>query len=92
MSVSAGMDRVLLLPALLLAALLLACSGGIHGATFSRYSFPKDFIFGTGSSAIQVLLVLPCMALLHYLQIDSYTHLVYAGFYNSITEFRLESD
>ncbi|VAI86131.1 unnamed protein product [Triticum turgidum subsp. durum] len=46
------MDRALLVPALLLAALL-ACSGGVHGAGFNRYSFPKGFIFGTGSSAIQ---------------------------------------
>uniref|UniRef100_A0ACD5Y8C4 Uncharacterized protein n=1 Tax=Avena sativa TaxID=4498 RepID=A0ACD5Y8C4_AVESA len=46
------MDRALLLPVLLLAALLLACSSGVHGA-FNRSSFPKDFIFGTGSSAIQ---------------------------------------
>ncbi|CAM0914167.1 unnamed protein product [Alopecurus aequalis] len=44
------MDRALLLPALvLLAAALL---GGVHGA-FNRSSFPDDFIFGTGSSAIQ---------------------------------------
>ncbi|VAI73952.1 unnamed protein product [Triticum turgidum subsp. durum] len=27
--------------------------GGVHGAGFNRYSFPKGFIFGTGSSAIQ---------------------------------------
>uniref|UniRef100_A0ACD5Y8T5 Uncharacterized protein n=1 Tax=Avena sativa TaxID=4498 RepID=A0ACD5Y8T5_AVESA len=47
------MDRALLLPALLLAALLLACSSsGVHGA-FNRSSFPKDFIFGSSSSAIQ---------------------------------------
>ncbi|XP_044436288.1 beta-glucosidase 28 [Triticum aestivum] len=46
------MDRALLVPALLLAALL-ACSGGVHGAGFNRHSFPKGFIFGTGSSAIQ---------------------------------------
>ena len=51
-----GMDRALLVPALLLAALL-ACSGGVHGAGFNRYSFPKGFIFGTGSSAYQVLLL-----------------------------------
>ncbi|VAI73953.1 unnamed protein product [Triticum turgidum subsp. durum] len=47
------MDRALLVPALLLAALLACSGGGVHGAGFNRYSFPKGFIFGTGSSAIQ---------------------------------------
>ncbi|XP_051203276.1 beta-glucosidase 28 [Lolium perenne] len=46
------MERALLLPVFLLAALLACSSGGVHGA-FNRSSFPKDFIFGAGSSAIQ---------------------------------------
>jgi beta-glucosidase len=49
MGVGTGMAKGLL-AAVLLAAL--AC-GGAH-AKFSRYSFPKDFIFGTGSAAYQV--------------------------------------
>jgi beta-glucosidase len=50
MGVGNGMAK-LLLPALLLAAT--ACIG-VH-AKFSRYSFPKDFVFGTGSAAYQVI-------------------------------------
>jgi hypothetical protein len=44
----------LLLPALLLATT--ACIGA-H-AKFSRHSFPKDFVFGTGSAAYQVMMML----------------------------------
>ena len=44
-----------LLSAVLLVAAL-ACDG-TH-AKFSRHSFPKDFIFGTGSAAYQVMLYL----------------------------------
>lgn len=52
MGVCTGMAR-LLLPALLLAAI--ACIGA-H-AEFSRHSFPKDFLFGTGSAAYQVTML-----------------------------------
>lgn len=45
------MGRRLLLITLLLGALL--CNNVAY-AKFSRYSFPKDFIFGTGSAAYQV--------------------------------------
>ncbi|RCV12244.1 hypothetical protein SEVIR_2G265100v4 [Setaria viridis] len=48
MGVGTGMAKGLL-AAVLLA--VLAC-GGAH-AKFSRYSFPKDFVFGTGSAAYQ---------------------------------------
>uniref|UniRef100_A0A0E0MD84 Uncharacterized protein n=1 Tax=Oryza punctata TaxID=4537 RepID=A0A0E0MD84_ORYPU len=44
------MGRRLLLITLLLGALL--CNNGAY-AKFNRYSFPKDFIFGTGSAAYQ---------------------------------------
>lgn len=49
-AVGTGMAKRLL-PAVLLAAL--ACGGA--DAKFSRNSFPKDFIFGTGSAAYQVM-------------------------------------
>jgi beta-glucosidase len=45
------MAKRLLAAVLLVAAL--AC-GGAH-AEFSRHSFPKDFVFGTGSAAYQVI-------------------------------------
>ncbi|VAI19006.1 unnamed protein product [Triticum turgidum subsp. durum] len=61
------MGKRQVLPALLLALLALASSGGgahasagggAHPATpvkapFSRHSFPKGFVFGTGSAAYQ---------------------------------------
>ena len=53
MGVGTGMAK------LLLAALLLAATTciGAH-AKFSRHSFPKDFVFGTGSAAYQVMMML----------------------------------
>jgi beta-glucosidase len=48
-AVGTGMAKRLLAAVLLFAAL--AC-GGAH-AEFSRHSFPKDFVFGTGSAAYQ---------------------------------------
>jgi hypothetical protein len=45
-----GMGRQIV-PVLVFVAVL--CSG--VDASFNRYSFPKDFIFGTGSAAYQVI-------------------------------------
>lgn len=45
------MGRRQILPALLLLAL--ACGGAAHEPLLTRRSFPKDFIFGTGSAAYQ---------------------------------------
>jgi len=52
MGARTGMAAKRLLSAVLLVAAL-ACDG-TH-AKFSRHSFPKDFIFGTGSAAYQVM-------------------------------------
>jgi len=49
------MAKRLLAAVLLVAAL--ACGGA--DAKFSRHSFPKDFVFGTGSAAYQVIMIRP---------------------------------